>query len=313
MTTFFEAPSKKVVAIPTNITVPVSTRHILLVDDDIHLLEFNAKVLTSSGYTVDTAKDGAEAWKALHDINYNLLITDNKMPKVTGFELIKKVRSEGITLPIILVSGTMPTEELERHPSLRVDALLPKPFTSEELLNMVREVLNTADSTANSAKLFRDCAMLDERVPLAENPAETPIREHLNPSYRILVVDDDRDTRQRSVAVLVGSGYDVESAKDGADGWNALQTNNYDLVVTDNKMPNMTGIEMIARLRSAAMTVPVIMATGILPSNIIAHDPWLKPDAMLQRPFSNEDLLATVRNVLRTHDGSTGGKGTLLP
>jgi two-component system cell cycle sensor histidine kinase/response regulator CckA len=113
------------------------------------------------------------------------------------------------------------------------------------------------------------------------------------------VVDDDNDTRQLSVDVLASSGYNIEIAKDGAAGWKALQSgNNYDLVVTDNKMPNMTGIEMIARLRSARLTVPVIMATEHLPVREFARKPWLIPDATLQKPFSNNDLLEIVKKLL---------------
>jgi len=119
-----------------------------------------------------------------------------------------------------------------------------------------------------------------------------------NSKRRILVVDDDHDTRQLSVDVLVEAGYNVESARDGAAGWEEIQVRHYDLIVTDNHMPRMTGIEMIAKLRSAFMTVPVVMATGALPTNVIVLNPWLKPDASLQRPFSNDDLLAVVKKIL---------------
>jgi DNA-binding response OmpR family regulator len=312
MTTLLEVRSEKAVLRQTqNYANP--PRRILLVDDDPRLLELHTGVLISSGYKVDTAVNGADAWKALNSISYDLLITDNRMPRVTGLELIKKLRSEEMTLPVILASGTVPKEELKQHPSLQLDATLPKPFPVAELLDMVEKVLHAADNFANSAQLFRDCAMLDDRVSQAENPGSTPIREQLNLSYRILVVDDDNNTRQQSVNVLVGSGYDVEGVKDGAAGWDALQASDYDLVVTDNKMPKMTGIEMIAKLRSARMVVPVIMATGLLPTEEFIRKPWLKPDATLQRPFTNDELLETVRNVLRTDDGNEGGKETLLP
>jgi CheY-like chemotaxis protein len=102
--------------------------------------------------------------------------------------------------------------------------------------------------------------------------------------------------------VLAGSGYDVEGVNDGAAGWEALQTYDYDLVITDNKMPRMTGIEMIAKLRSANIAVPVIMATRYLPIDEFARKPWLKPDLMLERPFSNDDLLEGVKNVLGKDD-----------
>jgi DNA-binding response OmpR family regulator len=127
------------------------------------------------------------------------------------------------------------------------------------------------------------------------------------------VVDDDNDTRQLSIDVLAGSGYDVEAAKDGADGWKALQANTYDLIITDNKMPRMTGIEMLEKLRFARMSVPVIMATGCLPTHEFVRKPWLKPEGTLERPFSNDVLLATVKKVLRPDDSSDSRKESLLP
>ena len=140
-----------------------------------------------------------------------------------------------------------------------------------------------------------------------------PIRDQTNPPHRILVVDDDSDTRQLSVDVLAGSGYDVETAKDGAAGWEALQASNYyDLIITDNKMPRMTGIEMLGKLRFARMSIPTIMATRHLPVHEFDLKPWLKPDATLQRPFSNDDLLEAVKKVLHTDDASDGRKETLL-
>jgi two-component system response regulator HydG len=113
------------------------------------------------------------------------------------------------------------------------------------------------------------------------------------------VVDDDRDIRQLYVEVLADSGYAVEAAADGAAGWEALQTQSYDLVITDNKMPRLTGIEMIAKLRAANLTLPVIMATGFLPIHQFIRRPWLQPDIAMERPITNDDLLAAVNKILR--------------
>jgi DNA-binding response OmpR family regulator len=320
MSTGAENHSNKITAAPPQIPGLRPARRILLVEDETFLLRLCAEVLVESGYQVDTAANGADAWRTLEknpEKPYDLLITDNNMPWVTGMELIKKVRSEHMMLPVILASGTVPTEEIERNEWMQIDAVLAKPFTIDGFLETVTEVLNAADKMAGSAKLFRECAMQDKQISLAENPADAPIQERLSLSYRILVVDDDSQTRQNSVTVLTGSGYDVEGAKDGAAGWEALQNDDYDLVVTDNKMPNMTGMEMIAKLRTARMAVPVIMATGIPPTNLIERNAWLKPDAILQRPFSDEDLLNTIKSVLHPDAGNGapgGGKGeTPLP
>ena len=105
-------------------------------------------------YRVDLAEDGAAAWKALQANSYDLLITDNKMPKLSGVELVKKLRSVGMTLPVVLASSAIPTEELERNPWLQLAATLEKPFSRGQLLETVREVLLAADDAISSTAAF---------------------------------------------------------------------------------------------------------------------------------------------------------------
>jgi DNA-binding response OmpR family regulator len=276
-----------------------SSRRILVADDKPLILHLFTLVLNEAGYEVDSAEDGAAAWDMLQLNRYDLLITDNEMPNVSGIELLKKLHAASMALPVIMVSGTMPTEELARQPWLEPAARLPKPFALVELLATIKKVLQAANNPADKSQLI---TMKDNKIPQAEAPGITPTRGQMNPTQRILVVDDNCDTRQLSIDALVGSGYDAEGVIDGVAGWEALQTYDYDLVVTDNKMPRMTGVEMIAKLRSANIAVPVVMATGNLPMDEFARRPWLKPDAMLERPFSDDDLVATVKNVLGTDD-----------
>jgi DNA-binding response OmpR family regulator len=121
-----------------------SPQRILLVDDDRDVRSLNADVLVRAGYHVDTAENGAAGWKALEANRYDALITDNTMPGVTGLELIKKLRSADMTLAVILASGTVPAEELNRCPWLEVNALLPKPYSIAQLLRTMDQVLRTA-------------------------------------------------------------------------------------------------------------------------------------------------------------------------
>ena len=130
---------------PTQCQANPSNR-ILVVDDDISIRELSAEVLIPSGYQVDTAEDGAAGWEALQANRYDLLITDNKMPKVSGVELVKKLRSARMTLPVVLASSAIPTEELSQNPSLQLADTLLKPFTIDELLGTVKQVLRASDS-----------------------------------------------------------------------------------------------------------------------------------------------------------------------
>jgi DNA-binding response OmpR family regulator len=115
---------------------------ILVVDDEPMILQLNSEVLSDAGYDVDSAEDGAAAWDALQLNRYDLLITDHDMPNMSGLELVRKLHAARVTLPVIMASGTMPVEELKRHPWLPIEAKLQKPYTLTELLCAVSNVFS---------------------------------------------------------------------------------------------------------------------------------------------------------------------------
>ncbi|MGA2870357.1 MAG: response regulator [Verrucomicrobiota bacterium] len=293
-----------------------SFQRILVVDDDLYIRTIISSTLIQIGYQVDTANDGADAWKALNEVSYYLLITDYKMPRVDGLELISKLRSQDKSLPVILVSGTMPVEALNRQPGLRINAVLEKPFTADELLDAVKRVADAFFVTP-----FADSMLPPQKLEAASRTTKTlPVKKHSSERDgqgkslpRILLVDDDRNVRQRSIEALTTSGYDVEAVPDGAAAWQALQANTFDLIITDNQMPRMTGLEMIERMRIARIATPVIMATHNLPTHEFVRKPWLKPNATLQRPFILNDLLNTIKGVLGANNGNGGHSDTLVP
>ena len=115
----------------------------LLARHDHSMRQLIVRLLNTVGHHVDVAEDGLLAWDALQQRHYDLLVTDCAMPRVSGVELVKKVRAARMALPVILVSGLMPTEELERLPVLRLAATLAKPFTGDELIATVGGALGT--------------------------------------------------------------------------------------------------------------------------------------------------------------------------
>jgi DNA-binding response OmpR family regulator len=141
--------------------------------------------------------------------------------------------------------------------------------------------------------------MKDNTISQPGEPACTPVQRKLNLPQRILVVDDDISIRQLSTEVLIDSGYEVDAAADGVVAWEALQIKAFNLLITDHNMPRLTGVELVKKLRSARMDLPVILATGRLPTEALAQNPSLQLAAMLPKPFSVDELLETVRVVLR--------------
>jgi DNA-binding response OmpR family regulator len=126
----------------------------------------------------------------------------------------------------------------------------------------------------------------------------------MNPPHRILVVDDEAPLRLVITRTLVDSGYHVDTAEDGAEAWQALRVKKYDLLITDNNMPKISGVELIQRLHAHKIAMPVIMATGTSPRSEFDRNPQLTPAATLLKPFTLAELLATVKRVLHAIAGA---------
>jgi DNA-binding response OmpR family regulator len=144
--------------------------------------------------------------------------------------------------------------------------------------------------------------MKDDEIQLAGEPGGGPRQFHPSPTHRILVADDEAAIRRLITTVLLGSGYHVDAAEDGAAAWEALQAKPYDLLITDHSMPKITGVELVKNLRSARMALPVVMVAGRLPEYELAQNPSLQLAATLLKPFAVAALLNTVENVLRATD-----------
>jgi DNA-binding response OmpR family regulator len=146
-----------------------------------------------------------------------------------------------------------------------------------------------------------------KNISQSSRPNGTSFHTPLDPRKRILVVDDDGDIRRLDTEALVGSGYKVDIATDGAVAWDILQLSRYDLLVTDYNMPKMSGVDLLLKLHAARMSVPVILVSGTIPTDRLKRHPWLQIDATLLKPYTPEELLATVRNVLYATKGVSLG------
>ena len=118
------------------------------------------------------------------------------------------------------------------------------------------------------------------------------------PSYRILVVDDERAVRNLRLELLTDAGYEAMAVADGALAWDAIQTQHFDLMITDNSMPKVTGVELISKLIAANIRLPVIMVTGALPQHEFDRHLCLSNISVLVKPVSNSAILSIVEKLL---------------
>jgi two-component system response regulator HydG len=115
---------------------------ILVVDDAPDTLELVQRNLASEGYGVFTAGDVGEAIKLLESAAVDLVITDMKMPEVSGFDLMRHVRENFPDTEMMMITGYPSVPDAVKAVKTGAEEYLPKPFTDEELLSTVERVLD---------------------------------------------------------------------------------------------------------------------------------------------------------------------------
>ena len=116
-------------------------------------------------------------------------------------------------------------------------------------------IIDVEDLVRSTDKLLTESRL--QKVSQTAQTAESTTRK------RVLVVDDSITVREVERKLLENQGYEVEIAVNGMDGWNALRTGQFDLVISDVDMPRMTGIELVSQIKnhSALKSIPVIIVS----------------------------------------------------
>ena len=141
---------------------------LLYAEDETALSEAVVDILTYHNYTVDAVYDGADALYYAEHENYDGIILDIMMPKLSGLEVLKKLREEGIGAPVLLLTAKSEIEDRISGLDAGADDYLPKPFAMGELLARVRamlrrradfspEILSCGDLTLNMRSYVLAC------------------------------------------------------------------------------------------------------------------------------------------------------------
>ncbi len=119
------------------------------------------------------------------------------------------------------------------------------------------------------------------------------------PQPRVLVVDDEPKVGDALAAGLRADGFEVDVARDGAEGFFAASSREYDVVLLDWMLPGRSGIEVLGALRNSRSTVPVLMLTArdALEDKVQGLDQGA--DDYLVKPFALAEVAARIRALLR--------------
>ncbi|MCL1980020.1 MAG: response regulator transcription factor [Proteobacteria bacterium] len=122
---------------------------ILIVDDEPELGAQIALTLRGQRYTVDIARDGVIALEKICTEPYDLMVLDIMLPQKDGFAVLAELRAEGITTPVLMLTGKGEVADRVKGLDLGADDYLHKPFSMAELLARIRALLRRSHDKAS--------------------------------------------------------------------------------------------------------------------------------------------------------------------
>jgi heavy metal response regulator len=126
---------------------------ILLVEDDKDIARFVKTGLMENSFSVDVSSDGEEGLSFATRRNYDLIILDILLPKMDGFEILKRLRGTGVQTPVIFLTARGKEKDIVQGLDLGADDYISKPFSFNELLARIRTILRRGKSEGTPSRL----------------------------------------------------------------------------------------------------------------------------------------------------------------
>ena len=271
------------------------TERILYVDDEELLVEFADEMLTSLGYQVTTRASSVQALELFQQKpdSFDLLITDQTMPKMTGFDLAKAVMKIRPDIPVILCTGFSATITPVKAQAAGIRELIMKPLLIWQIAKTIRDVLD-ADNRPD---------LPTPQAPADLSPPGDEAEPAVLPSLKVLVADDDVVSRKLVVAFLERAGHQVAAVENGQEALSALDGENFDFVLLDGDMPVMDGIQATRIIREKEKEtdgahIPIVAITGLSAESDQERFMEAGVDGFISKPIGSKKLLGAIKDIM---------------
>jgi DNA-binding response OmpR family regulator len=132
---------------------------LLIVEDEARMAELLRKGLTEEGHSAVCAYDGAEGLALAKGFEFDVIILDIMIPKLSGYEMARRLRAEQVRTPLLMLTAKDSVPDIVRGLDLGADDYMTKPFSFEELLARLRAVQRRAMAAADSSLRVADLVL----------------------------------------------------------------------------------------------------------------------------------------------------------
>ncbi len=140
---------------------------ILIIEDEKEIADALSKVLQQNGYATDVVYDGLSGLEYCLSNIYDMILLDILLPKLNGLTILKNIRSEKITTPVILLTAKSEVEDRIRGLDEGADDYLTKPFATGELLARIRARTRQVNTTLDHTRHFGDITLSQDTFELS--------------------------------------------------------------------------------------------------------------------------------------------------
>ncbi len=158
---------------------------ILVIEDEAKVASFVAKGLQQSGFDIDVAVDGEQGLHKAREGRCDLILLDLMLPKISGWDLIPRIRESKPTVPIIALTAKASVEDRVQGLNLGCDDYLTKPFSFAELLARIHVQMRRGESATNLDLRAADLVLnpIKRKVTRSGKPIELSNKEYLLLEY----------------------------------------------------------------------------------------------------------------------------------
>ena len=139
-----------------------SAPRVVVADDEDNITFLLDATLRHFGFDVRVARDGREALGAVEEFAPDVVVLDVMMPDLDGFEVVRRMRFDGVQVPVLFLTARDTTEDVVRGLTLGGDAYLTKPFSVEQVVAQVQALLRRSGAATTAAKLTLADLELDD-------------------------------------------------------------------------------------------------------------------------------------------------------
>ena len=192
--------------------------NILVADDEVRLAKVIGQLLEEQKYHVDLVYDGRDAYDYAITGNYDILVLDVMMPYMSGFDVVQRLRKEGLATPIILLTAKDAWQSKVQGLDLGADDYLTKPFQPEELLARVRALTRRTGEVILDTLTFEDLTL-----NLSTYDLSTPAKSvHLGfKEYEVLkiLLSNPRSIVPKEDLITKVWGYDSDAEDNNVEAY----------------------------------------------------------------------------------------------